>query len=444
LSDFPDLSSLLMEGDDQRLSLDAHGYNAYFCQPKPTPKLMRLGSSTASNISPKQWQYAEQLHAQMLAASHHLSIQDIRKKHTESIVQELRKTCHLSNHIDIQLTDSGTHAHQLAMQHFCQKKPNAIWDIVMVDASETGRGVPKALDLDGYEVRCHGIAIRQPTGEPLPPEQIEATTMTAVQTALQQKHEVLIVLVDVSKTGYIAPSLELTVKLRNEHSEHVHVLLDACQFRFGYETLNHYLHHDMAVAITGSKFLAAPSFCAALLMPHQLNRSQQAHKTPKLGVLLRWHLALQSLRQLHALPAQSCAIFMKIFSTRIQRYLEHHPAFSILPTPCLQRISNPNMHWQQYPTIFPFFLHKAGRIITQTQALRLFQDLQLDKHEPVQLGRPMPLNFPHESEPLGVFRLCISAPMIIEGVENQHQESVIQQALDALEILASMPCTSLD
>jgi len=429
---FPDLKSLLIEGDNHRLSLDKYGHNAYFCQPTPNAKLLRLGSSTASNISPKQWQYAEQLHAQMLEDAKHRSIQDIRLQHTENIVQGLRETCRLSNHADVQLTDSGTQAHQLAMQQLCQSKPNETWNIVMVDASETGRDVPKALCVDEYDVHCHNIAIRQPTGEPVPHQEIETNFISAVNTYIQQRHEVVIILVDVSKTGYIAPSLALAIKLRSQHPEHVHILLDACQFRFGHETLNDYLNHDIIVAITGSKFLAAPSFCAALLMPHQSKQALQTHTLPQLGVLLRWHIALQSLRQLHALPADACASFMENFSTRIQHHLQHTPAFSILPTPHLQRPSNPQKHWQQYPSIFPFFLHNAQYTISHTQALKIFQDLQQDEQHPVQLGRPMPFHLLRESEPSGVFRLCISAPLMIEAVEKQQQTRVIQQAIDTL------------
>jgi len=430
LTVFPDLESLLIEGDDHRLALNQKGNNVYCCPPKPREKLLRLGSSTGSNISPEQWQYAEHIHAEMRMDAQNISMQSLRQQHNQQIIQELHNTCHVADDVDIQLTDSGTQSHQLAMQHFCQKKPHATWDIVMIDASETGRGVPKALCLDAYDVRCHAIPIRQSNGEPLSAETIETSLFRIVQTCIQQHHDVVIILVDVSKTGYIAPSLELGLKLRSQHPEHIHLFLDACQFRFGHGTLNHYLQHNIPIAITGSKFLSAPSFCAALLIPQHC---QEVHIPPKLGVLLRWQLALQSLRQLYALPEQDCAMFMKDFSIQIQRKLQNDDAFSILPTPLLQRTSNPQVHWQNYPTIFPFFLHNDGLIISHIQALKIFEDLQLDDDFPIQLGRPMSMVSHSNCEPLGIFRLSMSAQLIIQAIQQEQQSNIIQECIQALE-----------
>jgi len=105
--------------------------------------------------------------------------------------------------------------------------------------------------------------------------------------------------------------------------------------------------------ITGSKFLAAPSFCAALFIPHQ---SQQAQEAQPLGVLLRWHLALDNLQTLNALSTHDCATFMADFSTHIQTALQQNKAFLPLPTPSIQRSKQPLKHWQNFPTIFPFFI----------------------------------------------------------------------------------------
>ncbi|MDQ6952753.1 MAG: hypothetical protein Q9M15_04415 [Mariprofundaceae bacterium] len=430
MSRFPSLKSLLIQGNDQRLTLDEQGNNAYFCQPKVNPKLLRLGSSTASSISAEQWQLAKNIHASMKQASQHTQMHDVQHQQTDMVVQGLRDACHLPQNTHIQLADSGTDAHLLAMQYFYNKKPKAVWHVIMVDASETGRGVPQALQLEGTSIRCENIPIRQASGDPLSPHIIDNSIKHAVKSGIQQGWEVVLLLVDVSKTGCIAPSLDIALQLRQQHPKQLHLLLDACQFRLGYETLNHYLQHDIPIAITGSKFLAAPSFCAALLVPHHIQKMQ----TPQaLGVLLRWQLALHHLQALNQLPAHACATFTKNFATQINHVLQHHDAFLRLPTPVIQRQNQPEKHWQNHPTIFPFSLKTKQGLVSHQQALRLFKNLQCDVDNPIQLGRPMPLHAHPSIESIGIFRLCVSAPMMVDAIIQHEQKSIIQQAIDSLQ-----------
>ncbi|MDQ6974095.1 MAG: hypothetical protein Q9M10_04370 [Mariprofundaceae bacterium] len=440
MSDFPSLSSLLIQGDDHRLKLDAHGRNSYGCQPKPKANLLSLGSSTASNISPQQWVYAQRLHASMQKDVQETCLEKVKQTHTQYILGKLRKTCQLPEQTDIQLVDSGTHAHHLAMQYFCRKKPHVAWHIIMVDALETGRGVPNALCLPDYNITCKTIAIRHTSGEPRSPDDIEQDFEQATQIAIQKGLEVVLLMVDVSKTGYIAPSLHTMLKLRHKQPQSIHLLLDACQFRFSIETLNNYLHHDMVVIITGSKFLAAPSFCAAVLIPHQ---TQQRQEPQPLGVLLRWHLALHHLQALNRLQSDACATWMQTLVFQIQTRLQHDKHLTYLSTPPIQRPEQTHIskqaHWQHLPTIFPFLITIDKKNISHKQALRIFQSLQWDKEKPIQLGRPMPLMNKSEGEPSGVFRLCISAPMVIHAFEKEtYTHDSLEHVVYALQQLKEL------
>ncbi|MDQ6967703.1 MAG: hypothetical protein Q9M14_03365 [Mariprofundaceae bacterium] len=435
MNDVPSLSALLIQGKDDRLKLDEHGYNSYGCQAKPKPNLLRFGSSTASNISSEQWIYAQRLHANMLQDAKKTCLANVQQAHTQIILKKLRQTCHLAKDTDIQLADSGTAAHQLAMQQFCRKKPHAAWHIIMVDALETGRGVPKALCLSDHKITAENIAIRQISGEPLPPHQIQKAFELAIQRALQKDLQVVLLMVDVSKTGYIAPSLATVLELRQKYPQHIHILLDACQFRFSIETLNDYLQHDIVIAITGSKFLAAPSFCAALLIPHQ---TQQVQEPQALGVLLRWHLALNTLQTLNTLSTDSSATLMQTLASNIQSLLQQDKRLTALPTPSIQRPQHDQIHWQNLPTIFPFFIKTDQGFLSHQQALSIFQKLQCDKKQPIQLGRPMPFVINLEHEPVGVFRLCISAPMMIDMVEKEAYQDIIEHVVYIIQKLNEM------
>ncbi len=432
MSDFPSLSSLLIQGNDHRLLLDEQGHNAYYCRPYPHLKLLRLGSSTASTISDQQWKYAQTWHANMEQEVRKSSIEHVKEAHTQAIIQELRQACQLPEHTSIQLADSGTDAHRLAMQHFCQKKPGTAWHVVMVDAAETGRGVPKALCLADSNITYENIAIRQISGELLPPNQIEQAVQKSVKSGIQQGLDIVLLMVDVSKTGCIAPSLEAMLQLRQQDAQRIHILLDACQFRFSVETLNHYLQYDFVIAITGSKFLAAPSFCAALLIPHQ---TQHVQNPQDMGLLLRWRLALQNLHALHALSTHDCASFMEASTKKIQAELQHQSAFLPLPTSFIQRAKVTQKHWQDYPSIFPFFITTGKRLISYREALIIFQDLQCDVQHPVQMGRPMPFTMDLEREPLGIFRIGISAPLIIDAIQKGQYKDKIQQTIHAFQQL---------
>ncbi|MDQ6995502.1 MAG: hypothetical protein Q9M18_07900, partial [Mariprofundaceae bacterium] len=236
MSDFPSLSELLIQGDDHRLELDEDGYNSYGCQPKPKDNLLSFGSSTASPISSEQWDYAQTVHASMAQELKKTCLEKVQQKHTQIILNELRQTCQLAASTHIQLADSGTNAHYHAMQYLCRQKPQAAWHIIMVDAIETGRGVPKSLCLSEYNISFESIAIRQTSGEPLASHDVAQAFEQAVQRAIQKDLDIVLLMVDVSKTGYIAPSLDTVLKLRQKHPQHIHILLDACQFRFGIET----------------------------------------------------------------------------------------------------------------------------------------------------------------------------------------------------------------
>jgi len=433
LKHFPSTTQLLIEGQEPRLKLNTHGYNHYFCRPQVTPDLRRFGSSTATSISADDFTIAEQFRQQMTDDLRHQSMTELCLYHTQHIRQEICETCQLDASTTVLLSESGTFAHRQAIHLLCEPQPDASWMVIMVAACETGRGVPKALSPDNYDIDCQNIAIRQAGGEPRSQTAIENDLKAHVQQAKKSGQQVLIVLVDQSKSGFVTPSLECAIALRESNPECIHLMLDACQFRLSRESLRHYLQQNIMVAISGSKFLAGPSFSAALLLPHA-DQAERLATIAQPGLLLRWHIAITTLKQFHALDQQAIYHFLKTFHQVIHKRLKSDQHFTLLPTPNIHRPWSQVHDWDTLPTIVPFFFKRKEREISHTDALKIYQRMQTEE-QPAQLGRPMSIQRQPTEEPSGLFRLSISAPMIIEAIQHQQQNRIIEEATQILDML---------
>ncbi|MGX7873768.1 hypothetical protein ACVDG5_014300 [Mesorhizobium sp. ORM6] len=163
---------------------------------------------------------------------------------------------------------------------------------VLVAPDETGNGVPRAaagrhysdltalgsaveagtplegLPPDRIEVRT--IAIRGETGEPRHQHEIDADVIAAVEMDLRRGRDVLVHVLDTSKTGLPAVTREAARHVAALAPGRVRVVVDACQFRGSVSRLRQDLADGFVVALTGSKFIAGPPFSGALLIPSAL------------------------------------------------------------------------------------------------------------------------------------------------------------------------------
>jgi len=309
-----------------------------------------------------------------------------------------------------------------------------------VAAAETGRGVPAALCPSGSGIVCTEIAIRDANAKVLPAAQVDDAVIAQVEQAIARAEHVLLVMVDQSKSGCVAPSLDCTLYLRQRFPDQLHVLLDGCQFRFSLSTLNSYLQHGIMVAITGSKFLAGPSFSAALLLPNADAFAESAVPTP--GLLLRWQVALGSLQALYRLDQAELRALLQSCGEQIRQRFLHDPVFEPLPTTDIVRsvpdVRVDSVAWDDLPTIFPFRLRvSVGHYASHADCIMMYQKLQQGSASRVQLGRPIPAGKTRHGEIAGALRLCISAPMLVAAIDHQQQTSMIKQCMQALDCVAN-------
>lgn len=420
--DLPGIEALLVAGDDARIALDhLTGLNKYGCPPRPDPEQLAFGSSTASVISQSGYAAAARLRERLLDRTDTLELS------WQRIRQELLSD---NSDLNVQLAfvPSGTDAHALAVQHLSGLAPLSV---VMVEESETGSGVRAAISC--HHPQINAVSLRAADGMPRTSEKIDAEVVALVEAAVALGHHVLLVMVDQSKTGMIAPSISCAIALSQRYSEKFSVLVDACQFRIAPATLRAYLRQDFMVAITGSKFLTGPAFSAALMLPE--GYAQRVEDCKDLGLLLRWEAALVEHRRFCALEQSQVIRIMENFAQVVRQRLAEDQRFELLPEPLLDR--RPLLteeSWDRLPSIFSFVLyHRKDRPLTREETQRVYSLLQLSDMDVIdgrrcQLGQPVAIG-----KGVSALRFTLSARLISDAILPKGMDKLKDDALAVLE-----------
>lgn len=467
LGGLPSTEQLLVAGGDARIALDPlSGVNKYACRPFPDPQLLAFASSTASVISTEGLAVANRLRRSLLEAVSTAPHSAVYAFEMQRIRREWLQLCELSDSAGLELifAPSGTDLHAIAAQ-YTGSEVSAPALVIMVEANETGSGVVSAIDNNAVEVAQ--VPIRLNNGEPRPLAAIDAEVEDWVNKAVALARRVLLILVDQSKTGLIAPSPACVIALQRRFPDNIDVLVDACQFRIAMPTLRAYLEQGFMVGLTGSKFLGAPSFSAALLLPSTVAErfrqgvfsrellsgssshwpgNRQPDHVANFGLLLRCEVALAELRSFRAVPQAAVIGFLQAFAQAIRQRLTSDPHFEPLSAPQLDR--RPLIEassWDHLQTIFPFLLYDAQsegrRPLNREQALHVYRQLPIaiDRHNSdvallrCQLGQPVACGV-RNGIAVSALRLCLGSRLIVEAVaSNDKGNAIIKDALTVLD-----------
>jgi hypothetical protein len=266
---------------------------------------------------------------------------------------------------------------------------------------------------------------------------------------------VLLVLLDVSKTGLVAPSADCAIRLKQRYGAALTVLVDACQFRLSTESLAGYLGAGFLVAVTGSKFVAGPPFSGALILPP--DELARLHRTPlapalgdycaradwpagfiaravlpdaqNFGLLLRWEAALHELAQFRRAPAEELRRVLDQVATVTQDRLAS-AAFEPLAAPRQRRFGRDG--WDSAPTLFPFLARSPRGLLTADQTQTLYQALTERR---ILLGQPVAVGR-RDGQPVSALRLAISARQLVVAVAAPAgAEALIRQIRDTLDLV---------
>jgi len=488
------LSGALFSGGDVRLDLDpVTGASRYGCRPLPAPTLAAFGSSTASTISEPAYAAAEALRERFALAPAEFRDR-LARLEMARLRFELIHLCGLGDlpGLEVLFAPSGTDLHLIAADLFGDRLfGQAV--AILPDPAETGSGVPQALSgrhfaantPTGVTVAAGAgvkgmapldtitVAVRGTNGEARPALAVDAEVEDLAKRMIAQGRRVLLVLVDGSKTGLIAPSPACALRLKQAAPHAVDVLVDACQFRLAPATLRTYLDHGFLVAVTGSKFLTGPTFSGALFVPPALSARLAKRGTCEgladycaavewpadwagaaglgadfnLGLMLRWEAALAELRAFRRLADADVAGVFERFGAGVRGALADDPAFEPLPLPKLARFEA-DASWDTAPTIFPFLLRHvrdgaAGELFNRDETLRVYAALRtplspragspLTREQltlPVELGQPVILGV-RDGVPISALRICASARLAVEALAGG-ETPMTARALDAL------------
>lgn len=438
---------LLISGGDARLALDpASGANRYGCPPRPMPDVLDFASATASIISPLGFAAADALRRKMAfnPVAQRRAIARIREE-----IPELLGLGDIEG-LTTLLAPSGTDLHALAVG----PQDQAGLTVLMAEPAETGSGVPAALAGPPLRlahpqrkgVELHSIALRQADGRPRAAREVDREFESAALLALAEGREVLLVVLDVSKTGLTAPSPAMALRLMG--NPRLRVLVDACQTRLAPTTMAGWLRSGAMLALTGSKFLGGPSFSGALLVPAGME-SHFAHRPscpPDPGVILRWEAALAELRAFRALPEADIMAILREFGAFLGERLAGGKLIEVLPgMPVNRSAMEIAPAWDALPSIFSLrFRAPSGAALGFDAVAQLHRMLRQDLSDlwnepeaamPVHLGQPVACGSA-EGRPGAALRLCLSARQLVEAAEAGGAETLMRHADIILEKIA--------
>lgn len=508
----PSTADLLVSGGDHRIALDPEtGRNKYGCQPLASTGLVPFGSSTSSGISPAAFAEVDALRNRLAAALPHQSAPELYCRELDRLRGELLALCGIGDALGTGLvfSASGTDVHLLAARVAARVAADGAGSdagnagvqgvpgrplVILAGEAESGSGVAAALagrhfstynalgrtTIPGESLSqaCASdildVPIRHADGSLRDASVVDAQIEALVSQAVQDGRQVLLVLIDVSKTGCIAPSIACVTALHRRWPSAVQVLVDACQFRIEPGTLQAYLRNGCMVALTGSKFVTGPSFSGALLLPAAIGKTLRERGVPaelrlysareewpqgwasaqalgsyaNFGLLLRWQAAIHELREFLAVPAGQAADILRRFASAIQQRLGSDPAFAALAVPALDRtaLDTPS-HWDEIQTIHPFLLYRCqpagGRAaLSREETAAIFRRVQApgsaDAGVAYQLGQPVDSGH-RAGVPVSALRLCMSARLVVQAARDPDQERhLIGQALACLDMVCAL------
>lgn len=415
---------LMVQDCDPRLDLDpVSRRNRYGCSALPMSQVIELASSTAASTSVVGWQAAEQLRHRLIAAALGGALQEELMAAGQQLAHNLLSLLDLEKQAVAILAASGTTAALLATC-FCLQEGKHGTQILMLGAEEAGSGTPLAIGgrhssartpsgslvcagaavegIDAERLFVSSIAIRDNAGRPIAKNRLMEQIEGAITMASQKGHAVILHAVESSKTGLVAPGLDVVLELRRRHN--IAVIVDACQMRTDARLLARYLEAGCLVTVTGSKFYGGPPFSGALLVPRDLasgpaslpaglaayswqgdwprSCQDQLRALPRggsPGLYLRWQAALADMATFSSFSESMKTAALRAFGQAVRDALEQFPELQLLPGyPGTEEAGSG--HWSDLPSIFTLAVRNPvdGAWLTEPSLRRLHAILNLD------------------------------------------------------------------
>ncbi len=470
-----DTADALMEtGGDIRLARDPRtALNGYGCSHRPRPWAITFASSTASSSSERGFEAADR-------ARLHCTLELLRgtprriaiRRSLGAVRHRIGNAFGLPPGDKIILAASGTDTELLALAITHLDGGQAPILNILIAPEETGRGVPMAArgvhfavdtalghdvtsqaPIAGFrpDTQVANIALRDRGGELRAIAAVEADIESTVAMGLGQGRRVILHVLDLSKTGLLAPRPAFLAALRAAYGGSFDIVVDACQARLSPASLRAYLALDAMVLITGSKFFTGPPFAGAAILPASIAARLEHAKLPagldayfgrddfpsrchaasglpaigNYGLALRWHAALAEIRALSRVALLRRAEILQGFGDTVRAAVARHPALELLEAPPIARHAA-DAPWERLSSIFTFSLrapHDSARCLSPDEARSVYLWLNTDLSGLLphgasvaaricHIGQPVPLPQPGGHGLQGALRVSAGARLI--------------------------------
>jgi hypothetical protein len=462
--------ALMETGGDIRLHRDPlSALNGYGCSHRPRPWAITFASSTASSSSERGYLAAdlERLKTTVKLLARHRKFPPVRAS-LAAVRRGLGQVFGLDAATQVVLAASGTDTELLALALTHLAPAAAPILNILIAPEETGRGVPMAARGVHFAVdtaRGHDVAFESPItgfrpdteianvclrhrdGALRPAAEVEAEISAIVASGIGAGKQVILHVLDLSKTGLLAPDPTYLAGLRALYGRRFDIVVDACQARLSARAVNAYLQLDAVVLITGSKFFTGPPFTGALLVPAAIARRLAQGRLPagldayfgrdefpegceaasllppfgNYGLSLRWHAALAEMRAFRLVAPPRRAEILQRFGEVVRNAIAANPALSLLPVLPISRGEIAEM-WERLPSIFSFSMRSPvtpERSLDPAEARAVYIWLNADLSEILpdhqaagricHIGQPVSLPRPDGAGSMGVLRVSAGA-----------------------------------
>ncbi|MBB2206232.1 hypothetical protein [Gluconacetobacter takamatsuzukensis] len=397
---------LMAEGGDARLAIDpATGLNHYGSSHRPRPWAVTYASSTASSVSERGFAGAEAARARLVQGGLAGEGAEVRAGMVAEVRHRIAAHYGMSGAQGVVLAPSGTDCELYALALAMLGSGGHPVSNILLAPEETGSGVPLAAkgchfandtalgaqvakggSIAGFpaDTLLLSVPLRRPDGALRAAAEIDGECIELARRGRQAGRHVLLHRLDLSKTGLLAPGLEMLDRLadaaRAEGAPVPDIVVDACQARLDPARVRAYLDRGWMVMITGSKFFTGPPFCGALLLPESVAARLRDGDLPSgladychrgawpeapaarglpvgenVGLMLRWYAALAEMEALREVPRPVVRARLARFLTALEAAIDADPDLRRLPVPHPERPPLADA-WDDRGTILSFFV----------------------------------------------------------------------------------------
>lgn len=397
---------LMAEGGDARLAIDpATGLNHYGSSHRPRPWAVTYASSTASSVSERGFAGAEAARVRLVQGGLTGAGPHIRADMVDEVRRQIAEHYGMTGGEGVVLAPSGTDCELYALALAMLGSGGHPVSNILLAPEETGSGVPLAAKgchfandtalgdqvtkgglIAGFPVETLllSVPLRRPDGALRAAAEIDRDCIELARRAWLAGRHVLLHRLDLSKTGLLAPGLEMLDHLadaaRADGAPMPDIVVDACQARLDPARVRAYLDRGWMVMITGSKFFTGPPFCGALLLPERVVSRLHGDGLPpglagychrgawpevpaarwlpageNVGLMLRWYAALAEMTALREIPRPVVRARLARFLTALEGAIDADPDLRRLPVPHPARPPLADA-WDDRGTILSFFV----------------------------------------------------------------------------------------